>query len=87
MIRGVVRNGMIQPLEPLPADWNEGRQVVVDDLSELVRDPVEADRWPSEMSELTASLNDAGEWQEIEAALVEADHEAKARVRREMGLP
>ena len=47
----------------------------------------EADQWSSDMNALTAILNDPAEWQEIEAALAEADRQAKAVVRREMGLP
>ncbi len=31
MIRAVVQNGVIQPLEPLPPDWRDGREVVVGD--------------------------------------------------------
>jgi hypothetical protein len=86
MIRTVIRNGMVQPLEPLPADWNDGRQVVVEEMEPCALEAGEVDRWSREMSELTAELNDAEEWQEIEAALAEADREAKAIVRREMGL-
>jgi hypothetical protein len=87
MIRAVVRNGVVQPLEPLPADWNDGRQVVVEEFEPCPVMAEDVDRWSSEMNELTAALNDAEEWQEIETALAEADREAKAIVRREMGLP
>ena len=34
MIRAVIKNGVIQPVEPLPTDWEDGREVVVDDLEE-----------------------------------------------------
>jgi hypothetical protein len=87
MIRAVIRNGMIQPLEPLPADWQEGRQVAVDEMEVAALEIGKGDRWSSEMNDLTAALNDAVEWQEIEAALAEADREAKAVVRGQMGLP
>lgn len=87
MIRAVIKNGAIQALEPLPAEWKDGRQVVVDPVEPTALEVGEIDRWASEMNELTAALNDAEEWREIEAALAEADHEAKAVVRREMGLP
>jgi hypothetical protein len=87
MIRAVIKNGAIQPLEPLPAEWKDGRQVVVDQVEPTALEVGEIDRWASEMNELTAALNDAEEWREIEAALAEADREAKAVVRREMGLP
>jgi hypothetical protein len=74
MIRAVVKNGVIQPLEPLPAEWKEGREVVVDDLAEsLPSESDEFDKWSEDMKTLTAKLNNAQEWQEIEAALAEAD--------------
>ena len=39
------------------------------------------------MNTMTAELNNPQEWQEIEAALAEADRQSKAGVRHEMGLP
>jgi predicted DNA-binding antitoxin AbrB/MazE fold protein len=89
MIRAVVKNGVIQPLEPLPPDWEDGREVVVDDLVEQTSNGAMdmLDNWAEEMNELTAELNDPHEWQEIEATLAEADRQNKELVRREMGLP
>ena len=87
MIRAIVKNGVIQPLEPMPADWKEGREVVVDDLTE--HPPSESDgfdNWLEDMKTLTAGLNNPQEWQEIEATLAEADRLNKDQVRREMGL-
>ena len=83
MIRAVVKNGMIHALEPLPAAWNEGRAVVVEELDESA-DTLE--QWTSDMNALTADLDDSEEWQQIETALAEADRQAKAHVRQEMGL-
>ncbi len=80
MIRAVVKNGVIQPLEPLPADWNEGREVVVDNLPDkLPNESDEFDKWSEDMKTLTAELNNPQERQEIEAALAEADRQNKAR--------
>jgi hypothetical protein len=88
MIRAVVKNGVIQPLEPLPPDWENGREVVVDDLLEQTSNgAAELDAWAEDMKLLTAELNDPQEWQEIEATLAEADRQNKELVRREMGLP
>jgi hypothetical protein len=86
VIRAVVHNGFIQPLEPLPAEWHDGHEVVVDDL-EVPSRPEDIDTWFEDMKRLTSELDDAKEWQEIEAALAEADRQSKALVRREMGLP
>jgi len=84
MIRAVVKNGVILPMEPLPSGWNEGHSVVVEELNETA-DSLE--KWASDMNALTAELADPEEWQRIESALAEADRQAKSFVRREMGLP
>jgi hypothetical protein len=83
MIRAVVKNGVFEPIDPLPAGWSEGHAVVVEELDENI-DTLE--KWASDMNALTAELDDPAEWQRIEAALAESDREAKALVRREMGL-
>ncbi|MBI3823006.1 MAG: hypothetical protein HY289_10060 [Planctomycetes bacterium] len=73
MIRAVVKNGMIQPLEPLPDAWTDGREVVVDaQEADLMNGIADGDQWSSDMNALTAPLNDPAEWQEIEATLAEA---------------
>ncbi len=88
MIRAVVKNGIIQPLEPLPPNWQDGQEVVVNERAEQSATGAEdLERWSEEMRLLTAELDDPREWQEIEAALAEADRQSKALVRREMGLP
>jgi hypothetical protein len=88
MIRGVVKNGVIHPLEPLPADWEDGREVLVDDVvEESSNGSADVDHWTEEMNALTAELNVPEEWHAIEEVLAEADRQNKALVRREMGLP
>ena len=49
MIRAVVKDGVIQPLEPLPAEWKEGREVIVDDLAySLQNESDEFDKWSAQ---------------------------------------
>jgi hypothetical protein len=88
MIRAIVRNGVIHPIDPLPAEWCDGKEVMV---QETEADPVagaeETDNWYQEMQTLTADLNDPHEWEQIETTLAEADQHAKAVVRRQMELP
>jgi hypothetical protein len=80
MIRAVVNNGVIQPLEPLPASWENGRELDVDARQEpLGNGPDDLDEWSLEMNALTATLDDPTEWQEIDALLAEADRQAKAQ--------
>lgn len=88
MIRAMVKNGLIQPLEPLPAGWLDGHEVVVNEPREHDRNGAErSDHWAEDMNALTADLDDPEEWQHIEDALTDADRLSKAVVRREMGLP
>jgi hypothetical protein len=87
MIRARVNNGLIQPLEPLPREWQDGREVVVADLAEQQGNgTADLDGWAEDMNRLTAELNDPREWEQMDAALAEADRQNKALVRREMGL-
>ncbi len=86
MIRAVLRDGLIHPLEPLPAEWSDGRELRVDEAepSDHLDD---LDQWYQELEALGAALYEPGEREQIQAIMEEADEQAKAIVRREMGLP
>lgn len=84
-IRAVLRDGVIQPLEPLPPDWTDGQELRV--LSpEPSNDPEKIDAWYRETEALAKELYDPQAFAEFEAAIAEADRQAKAWMRREMGL-
>ncbi len=84
MIRAVVQNGLIRPIEPLPAEWNEGRQVIVEDAD--FTSVAELEEWYRELQRLGPAEYEPGEWQQVQAVLNEADEQAKDLVRREVGL-
>jgi len=86
MIRAIIRDGAIQPLDPLPDEWEEGREVVVDSASPTESEE-EIQQWLDDMNALTAQLDDPEEWRRFRAAIDEAREQDKARVRRQMGLP
>jgi hypothetical protein len=65
-------------------DWNEGRHVIVKDADRTSVEDLEA--WYRELQRLGPAEYESGEWQEVQAVLNEADEQAKALVRREMGL-
>jgi hypothetical protein len=78
MIRAVVHNGFIQPLEPLPTTWQECHEVLVNEVGEqLASGEEDFDRWSEDMDRLTRELYEPTEWLEIEAALAEADRQSK----------
>jgi hypothetical protein len=85
MIRAIVQNGEIRPLEPLPAEWSNGRHVIVEDADVASVEELEA--WYRELQSLGPAEYEPGEWQHMQEVLNEADEQAKALVRREMGLP
>lgn len=85
MIRAIIQDGQIHPLHPLPAEWSEGHQVIVEDAEPAQPDDLE--EWYRELQELGPAQFEPGEWERVQATLAEADTMAKALVRREMGLP
>jgi hypothetical protein len=86
MLKAVVQNGSIVPLEPLPADWRNGTELSVEQAQDESATPDEIDRWFEELERLCANA-DPEDAARIDAAVREADKLAKAHVRREMGLP
>lgn len=89
MIRAVVKDGVIQPVDPLPNEWQDGRELVVDDSPYQLGDedlPLkDLDKWYDDLEAMVAKL-DPDDIERIEATIRQADVEAKAWVRRERGL-
>jgi hypothetical protein len=84
MIRAIVKNGTIQPVDAMPADWSDGREVVVED-AELCRRPEDIDHWYAELEAAAATI-DPEDDQRLHDAVSEVRREAKEQARREMGL-
>jgi predicted DNA-binding antitoxin AbrB/MazE fold protein len=82
MIRAVVQDGLLRPLDPLPLDWAEGHIVVVEDAESAISDDL--DEWYEELNRLGPAQYAPGEREQIRAILAEADAQAKEFVRREM---
>ncbi len=86
MPRAVLKNGVIYPLEPLPSEWSDGKELWVDEAAQPDDSAEAIDRWYHELEAMVAH-NDPKDLERLETALREADEEAKALMRREMGLP
>jgi hypothetical protein len=74
-IKAVVRDGLIQIIEPLPRDWTEGQELLVhepssDGTEELI------DQWAKEMDAATAQIP-ASEHERFLRALAEIEWESK----------
>jgi hypothetical protein len=82
MLKAVLREGTIVPLEPVPADWEEGAILEVDKTQAPAFD---IDAWASMMNQLCADSGAADE-EVMRSAIEEQRQHAKAQMRRQMGL-
>ena len=95
MPKAVLRNGLIHPVEPLPADWKEGEELDVqkaeeDSLQDLDQwyeelEAMVAENDPADLAELEATLKESDS--RLQAALEERQREAKEMMRRRADLP
>jgi hypothetical protein len=83
MIRAIVRDGMIRPTDPMPPEWINGQQVIVEDAQPTPAEDL--DEWYRELKELGPAQYKPGEWETVQSILREADEQAKAVVRQQMG--
>ena len=79
MIRAVVKNGTIQPLEPMPPDWSDGREVVVEEAEPPCRTD-EIDRWCEDL-EASAAAIDPVDDERLQAAVDDVRRQAKEAAR------
>ncbi len=85
MTRAVVKNGVIVPIDPLPEEWADGRELWVDEVIHAKNSNQPLDEWIREVEESAAEI-DQTDWEEMQSILDAMHKEAKEQVRREMGL-
>jgi hypothetical protein len=85
MIRAVYRDGAIQPLDTVPAEWHEGDKLVVEQV-ETMPTVEEIDKWAADVEAAAAKIADEDHDRAM-AAIAQHRAEAKKWARREMGLP
>jgi hypothetical protein len=83
MLKAVLRQGVIVPLEPLPREWEDGDAL---EVAKAYVPTADIDSWAKSMQLLCAdsSSNDEAT---MHRAIEEHRQQAKAQVRRDMGLP
>ena len=54
-IKAIVRDGRIQPLEPLPPDWAEGQELVIEE-PDSGETAAEIEQWAKELEDSTAKI-------------------------------
>lgn len=84
-IKAILRDGLIQPLEPLPPDWSEGQALVVEEPTEAER-PAPIDEWARDLEAAAVQLP-AAEHDRFRQALGDVERDSKELIRREWGLP
>ena len=84
MPRAVLKNGMILPIDALPAEWPDGQQLRVEAVVDE-DDNRDIDSWYSDLEDMVGG-NDPDDLKRVEEALRNADEQAKAEVRKQMGL-
>jgi hypothetical protein len=84
-IKAVLRQGMIQPTEPLPSEWVDGQELVV---KEPQVDPsgIEITQWAQELDAATAQIP-AEEHDRFLQALEQIERESKEAVRKQWEQP
>jgi hypothetical protein len=85
MPKAVLKNGVICPLEPLPPEWEDGRELRVESIADEDEDQ-DIDAWYREFEALVAQ-NDPHDYARVEQNIRIADEQAKTLVRKQMGLP
>ena len=84
MIRAILKNGHIRPVDELPESWSEGQELIVDSC-EPSDDPEKITRWFEKLRYLSSEIP-RSDHERLAAALAEQDRLAKDQMRREMGL-
>jgi hypothetical protein len=84
MVRAVLDEGVIRPLETLPEHWADGQELVIQEATDRPS-PEDLATWDREVEALAAGIPPE-DFERLEAALAEADREAKESVRRQMAL-
>jgi hypothetical protein len=84
MPRAILRNGVIYPVEPLPPEWADGRELWVEEARPET--PEEIDKWAEEMNALAAEIDPADE-KRLHDAIAEVRRQFKPAPPRKAGMP
>lgn len=84
-VRAVLRQGVIQPVDPLPAGWTEGQELVVEEPKPDSTGE-EIQQWARELDAATAQIP-AEDHDRFLRALDEIERDSKEAVRKRWGQP
>jgi hypothetical protein len=81
--RAVLKNGIICPVEPLPAEWSDGQELVVEAARQGQKG--NPDPWVRGVEEAASRIKPEDDLR-LEEALREIRRQAKQEARRDTGL-
>jgi len=73
-IKAILLNGRIQPIEPIPPDWAEGQELVIEE-PDSAETAAEIQQWAKELEASTARIP-AEEHELLDRALEEIEQES-----------
>lgn len=82
MLNAILKNGVIEPIDPLPTEWQEGTRLEVCKATGM---EIDIDAWVERMNALCAD-SEAAEEELMRGAIEEHRRLAKEQARRAMGL-
>ena len=82
MLKAILQNGVIVPLEPLPIEWEEGSTL---EVGKTCATSLDGEAWAKSMDRLCAD-SPAEEEAIMQSAIDEHRRLAKDRTRRDMGF-
>jgi len=83
-IKAILKNGQIQLLEPLPSDWEEGQELVVEPPPTAI-DASELAVWNADLQKSIEAIPEEDHRHFLEA-LEDIEIESKKQVRQAWGL-
>jgi len=83
-IKAVLRHGVIQPIDPLPSDWADGQELLVEEPQPS--GAADIAKWSAELDAATTQIP-AEEHVRFLQALDQIERESKAAVRKQWGQP
>jgi hypothetical protein len=87
LIRAIIKDGKLYPLDPLPEDWMEGRTVELQGYVEPPDDPESLEKhWEVLEALIAQTPHDPEDDQRIQEIIDEQKRLSKEYVRRQMGL-
>lgn len=84
MIRAIYRDGTVQLLENVPAEWTEGKELEIHEL-QIDATAQNSDTWLARLNAVSMTIPPRVH-DELAIALAQIEAESKEQARREMGL-